>query len=620
MFVQKIKNPNGRIRLGIKMSYRDKNGKPKQHLVLNCGYLDELEKEYTDPVEHFKIIAKKMTDEYNEKHAPKIIKVFFDQELKHNSPLESDRKNIGYACISQIYHELEIDYFINNRRRYTNAEYNHNAILKLLVFDRILFPSSKKSAFEHKNMFFENTNFALDDIYRSLPFFNKYSKELLMSINKRIEMNYRRDNTLVYYDVTNYYFETMQEDQDKIIDVDGEDTVQEGLRKKGVSKEHRPEPIIQMGLFMDEKGIPVTYNTYPGNKNDCKTLIPSLMDVRYDYNMKNIIVVADKGMMTGDNLSRIIAQKNGYVISYSIRKATEKFQSYILDQSDYIHNYDSKDNLTFKYKSRIAPREITIHSLKTGKPVKMQINERQVIFFSQKYADRARHDREKAIEKAYNMVNEQRRKKKPSEHGVSKYLTQLFIGEDGKIINDYEKALDFNKEFLHNEEKLDGYYAICTNVVGLSDKQKKFTGKSRFTKDGFFQLNKKVSATDIIDIYRGLWKIEETFKVTKSSLKTRPVYLWKREHIQAHFLICFISLVILRLLEYRLKGKYSAAKIAESLSKANGSYLSDGIYHFDYYDDVLEDLGKEIGLDFSKKFLKSGDIRKMIGETKKINY
>jgi len=619
MFVKKVKNPDGRIRLAIIQSYRV-DGKNKSRMIKNLGYLEDLEREYDNPIVHFNEIAKKMTEDYNETHGKISIIIDKDENLQKNIDNFSNLKNLGYAAISNIYHDLEIDYFINNHRRYTNDEFNHNAILKLLVFDRILFPSSKKGAFEHKSLFFENMDFSLNDVYRSLPFFNKHSKELLMAINKRIKFKHKRSTTLVYYDVTNYYFETSQEDLDEEIEIDGEKTITKGLRKKGVSKEHRPEPIVQMGLFMDERGIPITYNTYSGNTNDCKTLIPSLMDIKYDYDMKDIIVVADKGMMTGDNLGRIMAQKNGYVISYSIRKSKESFQSYVLNQDDYINEYDAKGNLVFKYKSRIAPREITIHSLKDGKPVKLQINERQIIFYSQKYADRAKYDRQKALEKACKMVENPNIKKKPENRGAAKYIKQLFIDENGEIINDFEKALDFNSEFLQNEEKLDGYYAICTNVIGLSEKEKKFSGKSRITKDGFFQLNKKVSAKDIIDIYRGLWKIEETFKVTKSSLKTRPVYLWKREHIEAHFLICFISLVILRLLEYRLKGKYSASRISKSLSLANGAYLTDGFYHFNHYDDVLEDIGKELKIDYSRKYLKLGEIRKMLGEVKKINF
>lgn len=618
MFVKKVKNPDGRIRLAIVQSYRV-NGKNKSRMIKNLGYLENLEKQYNDPIAHFKEIAKQMTEEYNETHGKIAIKIDKDEVLAKNVPNHSNRKNLGYAAISKIYHDLEIDYFVNNHRRYNNEKFNHNSILKLLVFDRILFPSSKKGAFENKSLFFEKMDFSLNDIYRSLSFFNKHSKELLMAINKRIKLNHKRSTSLVYYDVTNYYFEIDQEDLDEDIYIDGEKSIKKGFRKKGVSKEHRPEPIVQMGLFMDDKGIPITYNTYSGNTNDCKTLIPSLMDIRYDYDMKDVIVVADKGMMTGDNLSRILAQKNGYVISYSIRKAKKDFQSYVLNQKDYINEYDSNGNLAFKYKSRIFPREITVHSLKDGTPIKMQINERQIIFYSKKYADRAKKDRAKAVEKAYKIIQDPNRKKKPANRGSAKYIEQFFFGENGEIINDYEKALGFNFEFLENEEKLDGYYAICTNVIGLAKSEKKFKDKSRITKDGFFQLNKEVSAKDIIDIYRGLWKIEETFKVTKSSLKTRPVYLWKREHIEAHFLICFLSLVILRLLEYRLKGKYSAARISESLSLASGSYLADGFYHFNYYDDLLEDIGNELGIDYSRKYLKLGEIRKMLGDVKKTN-
>ena len=620
MFLQKIKNPNGRIRLGIKRSYRDKNGKPKQHLVLNCGYLDELEKKYDDPISYFKKIAKEMTEEYNKEHRPKKVEINFEELLEKTSPTKSSRKNLGYASISKIYHDLEIDYFINNHRRYTDEKFNHNAIFKLLVFDRILFPSSKKSAYENKSLFFDNMDFSVNDIYKSLSFFNKYSKELLMAINKRIKLKYKQSTSLVYYNVASYYFETNPKDLDEDLNINSEKIISKGVKKKEVSKEHKTESIVQIGLFVDEKGIPITYNMNLGNSNDCKTQIPPLKDIRDNYNIKNIIVVAEEEMMTEDNLSQIITQNNGYIIRYSIKNDKESFQSYLLNQENYINEYDTKGDLIFKYKSRIVPRKIIIQPSEDEKPIKLQIKERQIIFYSKKYADKAKYDRQKALEKSFKIINNANIKKKPATRGVAKYVKQLFEDKNGKTLNNSENPLDFNSEILKTEEKYDGYYAINTNVIGLSEEEKKFKGKSRIIKDGLFQLNKKVSTREIIDIYRGLWKNEEPFKVTKSILKTKTIYpLWETEHIEAHFLICFTSLVILRLLEYKLKGKYSTAKISESLSLANGSYLADGFYHFNYYDDVLEDIGKRLNIDYSRKYLKLDEIRKMMGEVKKNN-
>ncbi|MDC7249903.1 MAG: IS1634 family transposase, partial [Sphaerochaetaceae bacterium] len=572
------------------------------------GYLDVLEKEYDDPIAHFKKVAAQMTKEYKEEHAPFLMKIDPNTKLtKITSDSSYTRKNIVYAALYQIYHELEIDYFINNRRRYTKAEYNHNAIFKLLVFDRILNPSSKRESFFHKDFYFDKMDFTLEDTYKSLDFFNKHATDMIKSINKQIEKQYKRDTTLVFYDVTNYYFE--------VDDIDDEND----YRKKGVSKEHRPNPIIQMGLFMDEKGLPITYGIYPGNTNDCKTLIPSLMDIRYDYGMKDLIVVADKGMMSGDNLTRIKLQKNGYVISLSVKgtKVTDKFKKYVLAKDNWNEEYtkyasDGKTVL-FKMKSQISPRLISVHSLKDGSVTKQSINEKQIIIYSKKYADKAKRDRRRAIEKALSKVGTSN---KSNKYGSDKYIVEQFLDENNNVIK-FKKNNLFDYEKLKEEEKYDGYYAIATNVIGLEEGEKPFRGKSKYTFDGFLKLNKTVTDKDILDMYKGLWKIEETFKVTKSQLKTRPVYVSTTEHIKAHFLSCYIALVILRLLEYRLGWEYSSKKLAKSMKLASGTLIESGYYAFDYYDEILEKLGNELDIDFSKKYLKLNQIKKIIGKTKK---
>jgi len=598
MYVSKIINKKtGRIFIQIVESYRDVDKMTRHRVIQPLGYVDELEKQYDDPIVFFKLQAKEMTRQKNEEQAAVNISISPASRLqKHDELNGSNRKNLGYAALSSIYHELEIDYFLNNRRRYTKASYNHNAIFKLLVYDRILFPSSKRGAWFQRQRFFEQMDFSLDDVYRSLDFFLTHRDHLLMAIHNKITKLYDRDTTLVYYDVTNYYFEIDREDE---------------LRKKGVCKEHRPNPIVQMGLFMDEHGLPITYGLYPGNTNDGTTLIPMMADLSYDFGMKEIIVVADKGMMNGQNISKIRLDHNGYVISYSLRGAAEVFQEYVLDEDGYADW--GKDA---KYKSRIQPRKIWITDSE-GKKKKTTINERQIVFYSQKYADKAKRDREKAVNKARDLVKNPAKYTKASLQGAAKYVSKLHYDEHGQVIKNVGTDIVFDEQKLQKEELLDGYYVIMTNVIGTDKKSPAFKGKSRYTIDGFFQLNRSVPDTDIIAMYKGLWKIEETFKVTKSDLRTRPVYLSQEDHIEAHFLVCFVALTILRVLEYQLGDKYCASNIARSLEKASGTLLEDGYYVFDYYDEVLEGIGKEFGLDFSRKYLKVGEIRKMMGKTKK---
>ncbi|MCK5735402.1 MAG: IS1634 family transposase, partial [Spirochaetaceae bacterium] len=318
MFLRKNRSSKtGRTYLSIVRGYRDTEGKNRHKTVMKVGYLDILEKEYPDPIAHFEKLAKKMTAEIREKTKPIQLSISTEQTL----PVGTDnRKNFGHVAFSVLYHELELNYFINNRRRYTDAKYNHNAIFKMLVYSRLLYPGSKKRSFEKRNMFFEKMDFSLDDVYRSLSFFAKFKDPMLLAMHKRIEKLYGRDTSLVYYDVTNYYFEIDKQDE---------------LRRKGYSKEHRSSPIVQMGLFMDTNGIPLTYGLYPGNMLDKQTLIPMMHKVRKQYDLGRYIVVGDRGMITGDNIRQILLDQCGYVLSYSIRGSDAAFKDYVLDQSGY---------------------------------------------------------------------------------------------------------------------------------------------------------------------------------------------------------------------------------------------------------------------------------------------
>ena len=570
MYLKKsTSSKTGRTQLSIVHGFRDKEGKTRQKTIQTLGYLDVLEKEYKNPIAHFEQVTEEMDRARKEENKNITISISPQDSL----PVGTDnRKNFGHVAFSHLYHELELDYFINNRRRYTKAEFNHNAIFKLLVYSRLLQPSSKKKAFENRNFFFDKMDFSLDDVYRSLSFFKDHKDEMLLSLHKRISTLYGRDTSLVYYDVTNFYFEIDKQDD---------------MRCKGVSKEHRPDPIIQMGLFMDTDGIPLTYGLYPGNMLDKQTLIPMIRKIRKDYTLGRIIIVADRGMMAGDNIRQILLDKNGYVLSYSIRSANSAFKDYVLEEDGYRIGSGG-----FKIKSRIYPREITVSTLK-GKKEKVTIQEKQVVFYSEKYAEKAKADREAAVHKAKHLITSPSAYNRATSHGAAKYIKNLtFSTDSGEILQDAKHILFFDDDTLAKEEKYDGYYAIVTSELDTDDEK-------------------------IIEMYRGLWRIEESFRITKSDLETRPVYLSTQDHIDAHFLICFVSLVLARLLEKQLDRKYSVTSILESLNKCSCSLLEQNIYLFDYYDEILSAIGKELDIDFSKKYRTVKEIKKIIGDSKK---
>lgn len=399
-----------------------------------------------------------------------------------------------------------------------------------------------------------------------LLFFNKHSSALQLWINENVKKLYGRDSTLLYYDVTNYYF--------KIDDTDE-------LRKKGISKEHRPNPIVQMGLFMDAMGIPITFQLFPGNTNDCLTLRPSLSRIQKEYELGKVIIVADKGMTTGDNIYYTLSAKNGYVFSMSIRGADKELKNYVLNEDGY-EWYGTE----YKRKSRLYPRTIFVTAT-SGKKMKKVVDEKQVIFYSEKYAKKAKAERAASITKALDLINNPGKYSRAA--GYVKNIT--FDKDTGEIIS-LHKILQFDEDKLRQEEALDGYYAIITSEY-------------------------KESADRIIEIYRGLWKIEESFRITKSDLEARPIYVSKEDHIQAHFLICFVALVIARILEMKLQHKFSIGLLLNSLSKAECTHIKQNYYLFDYFNDVLEEIQRVFDIDFSKRIRSLGEIKKFGPTSKK---
>jgi len=570
MYLKKSKYKNGRTFLSINESYRDPVSKTnKNRSVMKIGYLDDLAGKYDDPVAHFKALAVKMTEE-NESQNIMTLKI---DTATHMDKNEDNVKNLGYIILSKIYHELEIDKYLLSRQRSAKFRYNTNSIMQLLVFARIIYPGSKLFAFNCKEAFFERFDFKLEEVYRSLSFFSEHKEALQLWMHERVLKKYSRDTSLVYYDLTNYYFETDQQD---------------GFRMKGVCKEHRPDPIVQMGLFMDRNGIPVSYKLFAGNEADCMTLRPMISETARNYSLGRIIVVADKGVISSDNIWYTLSARNGYVFSYSVRKSDKAFKDYVLDQDGYRWNKDK----TFKIKSRLEPRTIKVTSSRGGKICK-QVEEKQVIVYSDKYAEKARHDREQAIQKAKDLIKNPSRYDRAASYGAAKYIKNLVFDKDtGEIMEDAKNLLVFDEEKLKDEAVYDGYYAIVTSEIDMGD-------------------------NEILDIYHGLWEIEETFKITKSTLETRPVYVSLKDHIEAHFLTCFIALVLVRLLEFKLDGKFTTEEIINSLKKYNCSLTEQNLYMFTHYSDVICDIGKMLGMDLGLKYAPLKDIKNKLGKVKK---
>ncbi len=607
MYLKACPSHKGKIYLSFVQGYRDELGKVKQKTIEKIGYLDDLKKDYDDPISYFKEIAKQKTKEEITEYTIKNLNTKIIDE-------DSSRKNLGYVILKKIYNELDIPSFFNNKDKKTKTQYHLNDIFELLVYSRILFPNSKLSTYNNKDSFFEKFDFSSQDLYRSLTHFCEFKDELLTLLWNNTKNNYNRDTSISYYDTTNYYFEISYNDDDELNDK-GE-IINKGIRKKGPSKEHRKTPIVQMGLLMDKNAIPMYYDLFPGNESEKLQMRPTLKKTKAKFDIDRTIIVADRGQNTSDN-TVFIAGKNdddhtnhdGYVYGQSILGADKEFKTWALKQDDFIYDEildeqgkkvtykepqkDEEGNITgyvdkpaiFKHKSRIYAKKVQIK--KDGKRnVTYQIYQKQMVYYSKKYADRQKHLREVAVEKAKDLINNPAKYTQATSYGCTKYINNIkFNEETGEIPTNLSLSLKLDK--IEEEAKFDGYYSIVTS-------------------------EKKLSDNEIRNIYKGLWRIEESFKITKSELETRPVYVWTPKSIEAHFLSCFVSLLIIRLLEKKLNRKYSNEYVIDSLLKYNSTKIEHDIYLQDFRNDVIKDLEKIFNIDLSRKYLTLSEIKKIL--------
>ncbi len=579
-------------------SYRDKvTKKPKNRCVEPIGYLDDLVKLYEDPISHFKQVAK---DRTIEKKNDTFASVSIDMNEQMTTKTD-DIKNVGYLILKRIYKELEIDKFWKQVSKNYDFQYDLNKIFQLLVFSRIISPASKKKTFESRNLFFESFgDFQLEDVYRALDIFSENDKDFQQWLYDHSCTKYNRDMSVSYFDCTNYYWDVSKPDSDEYKD-DGTPLLIR-YRKMGPEKNNRKDPIIELGLLMDKTGIPLAYELFPGNDSEKLHMLPIIKRAKRDFGFARTICVADRGLNTSDNIYYLNGNNkkddnplDGYVYGQSVRGADAEFKKWAITQSGYIDTKinDEQDDDTnydqgiFRHKSRIYPKKlrVTVED-KNGKKIKKTVivDQKQMVYYSKKYAAKQREARNKIIERANDLIKHPGKYDRLAASGTSGYVINLTYDKDGVII-DKDLRLDVDK--IAEEEKYDGYYSIVTSELNMSD-------------------------VEIRNIYRGLIKIEDTFKVTKSELDTRPIHVRTNAHIEGHFTTCYAALVLIRLLESRLGNKYSTAKVLESIRKYQCAHIDKNHYQFFYYDEILENIGRTLEIDLSKKYKTTNEIRRLL--------
>lgn len=541
--------------------YLDQNKKIKQRIIRKFGKLQDLIKDNPNALEELKAWAKQETERLSEERS---VDITFDLSQVQNGnhiPL-----NYGYVILQSIYNELKIPEFIRQYQNTTSVQYPLNSILELLVYSRALNPASKQKTHQGKgNYFFELPDFSLDDVYRSLSHFSKMKEDLTLHLHHRVQTLRKRDCSLVFYDVTNYYFES---------------DVTDGFREKFVSKENMETGLVQMGLFIDQDGIPITYELFPGNTNDKKTMLETLNKIKATYNLGKITIVADKGNNTGDNLSYIDEKEDFYIISQKIRGSGQAFIAMVLEEE----GYQWSNDFTFKSKTMIRERII-----KRDKQPPYTIQEHVICFWSKKeelYQRAKRGNLEERIEKFLerpSLLNAS------NSFGIKKYFKKVIIDQKTGEVLKAKAKYEFNREKYERDLALDGYYCIVTNDLNLQP-------------------------SEIIHHYHQLSKIEESFKVTKSDLEGRPIYVWKEDHIRGHFLTCYLALLIYRLLQHRLDQLYPVHQLKEALNGAKAVKLASGFYLLHDTDDLFKKICTTYGVDLNRETMKVETLTKKLNQ------
>lgn len=592
LFLKQSKFKSGKVYLSIVDGYW-KEGKVKQKVYQKLGYLEDLKKEFDDPIAHYK----NYVDELKKEFEAKITTTF---DLTKDNDFEDDTFNVGYACLKKIFQNVDISSVLKDKQYSTKIEYSLSKACELLTYARIIDPGSIKYTYEHKNQFFEPFDLSLDDLYRSLKPLLECKEDIFKTIWNNTKDKYNRDTSTVFYDCTNYYFE-IEYDDDDIKDING-DIIKKGIRKRGPEKNHRPDPIVEMGLLLDSKGFPMSYNIFSGSTSEKETLIPEIRSIKRRHDAGKVIVVADRGLNCSDNMIALAGidldkeNRDGYIYGQSVRGADQEFKNWVLRQDDYktekITNDDGEE-IVFKHKSRIYPRKMYVtrddKGLTKGGNKKKQsilVDQKQMVYYSQKYADKQKRDRQMVIEKAKDLIKNPGAYTKSTSYGAAGYVNNIKFDKDTGIVCSGSN-LSLNLEKIEEDEKYDGYYSIVTSEEHLSD-------------------------LELRNIYRGLAKIEETFKITKSEFDARPVNVRLEDHIDAHFLICFIALVLIRILQSEINNRYTIKNLLEKIKNFKCTHETGNLYKFIGYKQEIQYINRKLELNMDKKYDTRENIKKIL--------
>lgn len=571
----RVKNDKGIERLYVEKSIRISSTKVTTQNVEKLGRMDELMRSMNMSREEVIAWANDHVKELNAASSPVLL------SLSPSTTIAMDEQRTyraGYLFLQDIYYSLKMKNVFRNIEKRHRYKYDLDAILSDLVYARILEPTSKRASYEVAKTFLEQPTYEKHDIYRGLSVLAQEMDYIQSEVYKNSNFVISRNNRVLYYDCTNFYFEIEQADE---------------FRKYGKSKEHRPNPLVQMGLFMDGDGIPIAFDLFDGASNEQPSLKPLEKKLIRDFGFEQLIVCTDAGL--GSEANRRFNDVNGraFVVTQSLKKLKEEERASAMNDKNWRRLSDGKPVKDFD-KIRQNPADYTdeifykerIHD---GSSVYGQL---MIITYSPAYALYQRNVRHAQIERAEKMVaakNVKKQRKNPND--PARFVKVTSITPDGEIAA--KKIYDLDDAAIEKEARYDGFYAVCTNLIDDSTK-------------------------DILTVSEGRWKIEESFRILKTDFESRPVYISREDRIRAHFLTCYLALLIFRLLEKKLGDGYTSSQIIQTLRDYNLLRINGEGYLPEYTRTLLTDrLHDEFGFRTDLEFVPTRKMRSIIASTKK---
>ncbi|WP_067141296.1 IS1634 family transposase [Oceanivirga salmonicida] len=549
------------------------------------GRLDELEKIYDDPVTHFRKELELQTKLEKENKKNNEINLSFSQEKININDLvnktlidETLEKNIGSLIIQHIYHKLNLDILLKKIQIKENTKIKMSKLLQLLIICRCLYPNSKLSDFRHKDNFADTFNLSRDDIYRGLEILNKYKDEIISHFNNNISNLINYDLSNAHYDLTNYFVYT-------------DDTTY--LIKKGYSKVKNGKPIIQQALLTDANGLPINYQLFSGNRNDVSTLIDFLDTQKKRFNIKNTTIVADAGLVSNDNIVKILLSKNQYIFKESMLRINENimasFDNIVKPKLEYIMSKNEK--LKGCYFSLVLNFELKVLDI-YGKTKKVSVPQRYIFMYSKKFDEKHKRVRMDQLENVDKYISDTSKLKDK----MKKVIPNLIK------IDTTKTNIEIDQEKLDKYEKTSGYSLIITSNV-----------KTYGSKDEYV-----IPDSEIINMYKMQYLIEESFKICKTNLDIDNIYLKREDRIEEHFLTGFLSLAFLRILQQYLANEYSIANVQETLKEFKINKLRNtNYYQLSTINMLNAKLQNNLDISINQNIYDGKEIRSLIGNLKK---